>query len=444
MRRPLALLTLTTSLLVAYVPPATALPSLGDLLYPTDSINDNISKLEGALRDLIEQFGNTVDAQTLKTMQRMLATLQSARLAYADVLNTTLEGIGEQRAALLYDVHNQLLELQKSLAGAGNTLSLTEQRVSSTLLSVSRAKRLPLLLEFDPPLYRPNLATPLQVTVRGQNLGHPENRLQFKGVEYSPAQAQSNDASFLVDRAALVPNSDGFVQLGLRTYQTDESIFRWLPWHRPPEPVDFKLLLRPLGDRVGTYTVESDYPSTASPYLVKDLVRDTWPVNPGTKEVCEYPPEGATFDPAYTQLAFPTNTIFTPARTLSMGFGTIHFPAATAPGPNPPASVSFNSPERICVQSHSSVAEPREHTLVTRLTVRIHYTNPTSLQFLATGPIPWSQDTPVTLPNGYKGFQLTVNFANGETRVFTSATSFGPLAIAFDPNSRTLVLRPQY
>ncbi|AXV74052.1 hypothetical protein CJO75_12670 [Ralstonia solanacearum] len=186
MRRPLALLTLTTSLLVAYVPPATALPSLGDLLYPTDSINDNISKLEGALRDLIEQFGNTVDAQTLKTMQRMLATLQSARLAYADVLNTTLEGIGEQRAALLYDVHNQLLELQKSLAGAGNTLSLTEQRVSSTLLSVSRAKRLPLLLEFDPPLYRPDLATPLQVTVRGQNLGHPENRLQFKGANIRP------------------------------------------------------------------------------------------------------------------------------------------------------------------------------------------------------------------------------------------------------------------
>jgi hypothetical protein len=145
MRRCLTLFAFAISLLTAYIPPVQALPSIGDLLYPKDSVNDNIDRLEAALQALLQQFGNTVDTQTLNAMKRMVSTLQSARLAYGDALSMTLKDVGDQRAALLYDVQNQMLELQNALTGVANTLSVTEQRTSNTLLSVARAKRIPLL-----------------------------------------------------------------------------------------------------------------------------------------------------------------------------------------------------------------------------------------------------------------------------------------------------------
>jgi hypothetical protein len=286
--------------------------AVGELIYPEKGVDENIDRLRAALQSLIDQFGKTVDANILSALQHTLYTVQSLGIVYKDSLHSTVEEIGKQRAALLYQTRDQLQELTKSLNGETNHLSEIEQNASETLEAITRASPIPWLFKHKPALYyRPDLMKPLPITLFGQNLGNPENRLIADDVSISASDRRSNEITFLVNRKLLKVSPNGFVQMKFVAVQSDVSLFKWAPWHKPPAPSEFLLLLHPVGPAVGSYEVKAEYPSNAPNY---DTRTAPWSdPSPSKVEHCA-PRDGNNeeFDPGVTSLEITKNTVHTP------------------------------------------------------------------------------------------------------------------------------------
>jgi len=434
--------------------------SLGDLLYPKDSINANIDRLQSAVQSLIDTFGKTVDDATLKALERALTGVQSARVAYSGALNQTMAAVGQQRAALLYQLADQVLELKKAFGSGTTQLGESEQRVTHTLEEIARSSQAPWVIDYEPQLYRPDRSGPITVSVTGQNLSNPANRLVVGKAEVTPSVNLANKIEFQVDRNLLAPDKNGFATLVFRAPVPDTSWFSWIGGHAPPAPAEYKLIARAMGPDVGTYTVDTEVP-TGNGY--DDRTTSFGETNPVAKEECLKQIEGEEFDPGYSKAQVTKNDVYfaqSSKQILVPAYGgtriggipipifrpvTQIVPAHTNPGPANSAVVSHNTPERVCVTLNSAAPANASTRVEATLDYRVHYLQTQYKPIQLTGSIPWDKDTPVVFPPGFNGFRATINFSNAEQdkqRTFVAPQSYGPLEITLDPNSRTLLFRP--
>jgi hypothetical protein len=429
--------------------PSVKAATLGELIYPNDKINENIDHLQNTLDVLIDKFGKTVGKETLKALERALAGIQSLRIAYIDVMANTVEEIGQQRAALLNQMQDQEVELEKFLDGKTSVLTDAVDRFNNTLETVTRASKQPWLMDYEPTLFRPDRGGPVQIILSGQHLDNVNNRLIVGTTEVPPSlQTLANKANFKVDRNLLQPDTDGFVKIRLRAPIVDNSWFWWWPWHVAPSPAEFNLFIRAVGPRLATYIVETEYPSTDSDYDVrtKELPKM---INPVDEQVCIDSEQNEEFDPGYTKYTSTTNLIRFTARTGRGRFGYMEaqlHPAHTENGPENAVSITFNSPEKICLRFNLPSTGPDVTTeLAGTLTYRVHLLTRNYRPARFTGEILWDKDESVVLPEGYRGFRATVNIIGSDRnqqRVFDAPQRYGPLEISIDPNSRTLLFRP--
>lgn len=472
-----AILTLVFSGVAAGMPapvlPQPLIPSLTSLLGVDRSVNDALSGLEATAQRLIaeftERFGATVDKQTQRAFQQLTAMLQSSRMAYSDVLTETVGAIGQQRAAMMHEIARTLMDLESNLDKGIARLELTEQRFSSTLEAASRARPIPVLLGVEPSQYRADEKDALPLTITGKHLAHPDNRIIAAGQEFKASSVVTNNATYLIPRDALSPDKDGYTKLSLRVHEQDTAWFPWAPWHTPPAPATFPILLRPLGARVGTYTLQTTYP-TGSAYVVvrekrwwastseQDL--QAWPFPP-PEQMCIKPKPGTEFDPSSTKLTILKNTFYRQAygaiKRVSAGPVVMQIPTqipeSEVPGPANPAEIRYNTPELICVFVPRHVSEvvldingariARTRRLQTELFYRVRSLELEKAEFLDSGEITWSGDTETKqLPAKHEGFRLRVEFDGGDRRVFTGTDRYGPLEVRFDPTSRVVVIRP--
>ena len=228
---------------------------LGDLIYPKKSINENIDNLESATRRLIELFGKTVDEQTLQLLARSVQAIDALKISYRDSLRSTFDEISKERQADFYALASILNEANAAVSKNVGEISDIEKRLSNTLIRLSRASQEPWLLSYSPVAFLLGRPTDLPIRVNGQNLQHPRSRLLINGQELPVAAAAANAADFIVPRSLLVPKPDGLIHGKLALVSPQAPAF-WQFW-KPEETIEYQLLLRPLGQRLGTYSVEA-------------------------------------------------------------------------------------------------------------------------------------------------------------------------------------------
>ncbi|TBZ30960.1 hypothetical protein E0H47_31655 [Rhizobium leguminosarum bv. viciae] len=448
------LLGVVALLMIVGCGPAGAIPSVGSLLYPEQEINQNIDHLEAAIRRLIEQAGSTVDASILKALQSMLAGVQSARNVYGDALDQTMKQVGDQRAALLYDLAGQIVEMQKFADKQVNTFSEAEQRFNNTITEAARAPKLPFVISVEPQLYRPERVTPVHVMINGQHLSDERNVLRVGGTDYKPLVNQPNRLEFNIDRSKLKPDERGFASFDLVANRVDQSFWSFLPWREDPAPITYHLAIRSAAPTLASFRVETAITKPGG-YRSPDPV--VWSAtNPDNEEHCVARSDEEEFDPGYSRLEIVRNDIYTP-EVLVLQFTLEKKSPGTVPGPANAAVLTTSTPEKLCVRLHSpaSLVYPGKQTIPERamrnghVTARVYYrikkTIPDVVQWTSGGIVNWDKDEPVELPAGYGGFRATVNFTDAErdvARVFTVPQSYGPLTITFDAQTRTLVFRP--
>lgn len=433
-----------------------AAAQIGDLLYPEKGINENIDHLEQTLQRLIAQIGSTVDASILKALQSTVAAVQSARMAYSDVLEETMKEVGDQRAALLYDLAGQLVELQKFADKQVNVFSEAEQRFNITITEATRAPKMPFVVGIEPQLYRPERVSPVRIVIRGQHLSDERNVLRVEGTDFKPVVIQPNQIEFNVDRTKLKTDERGFATVELVANRVDQSFWSFLPWRDDPPPVNYRLSVRRSAPTLGTYKVETSI-SKPGGYRSPDPIE--WSLtNPDSSVRCVQRTDDEQFDPGYSRLEVTKNTVHTPNHKMyALDALEMNVPAKTVTGPSDAATITVNTPERLCVRFHSPErrvwapfrTEPpiinSTSSVSTRLYYRVKKTTPDVTQWSVGGVINWDKDEPVQLPDGYSGYRATVNFTDAErdvARVFTTPKAYGPLSISFDHQSRTLIFSP--
>lgn len=435
--------------------------SVGDLLYPKDNINKNIDHLEEGVQRLISKFGRTVDDSVLEALQSTLAAVQSARLAFRNEMGITINDIGRQRAALLYDLANQVVELEKFADKQVNNFSEAEQRFTNGITEALRAPKIPFVIGVDPQMYRPERASPVRIIIRGQHLDDIRNRLRLNDVEYEPKVNQPNRVEFVVDRAGLKPDETRFSHFDLIAYRVDQSTWEWISsaWSTltrnggdQSAPTVFRLAVRAAAPTVGRYKVEAEVSKQGGYQTPEPLV---WTeTNPTDVVRCVPRAAGEEFDTGYAAITILENKIHRPAyqATVQTPFGIHRFPVAASnkTGANG-AAVLEKSPERLCVRFNSpGHAATRDvpaatATVTVRLAYRLAKTTPEVVPWVKNGTITWDSDELVELPEGFRGLRATVNFSEASrdaARVFIKPTIYGPLEFSVDSDSRTLVFRP--
>jgi hypothetical protein len=436
--------------------------SVGDLIYPSGGINSNIDNMEEALNDLIENFGETVDESTLRALQQALASVQSARFIYSDVLDETMDAVGDQRSALMMDLATQIVELEKFANNQTNTLAEAEQRFSNTIAEATRAPKIPFVLGVDPQMYRPDRDDPthIRVTLRGQHLGDPGNRLRVEGVDYEPVINQSNTIAFDIDRNRLLPGGLDFAAITFVAIAPDPAWFPWLPWHEAPSPLEYKLSIRAAASNVGSYKVET---TISSPGGTSTPDPDSMRVENAVKKImCVKKRDDEVFDTGYTSYRIMQNIVVRKAYIL-------YFPPPLnsakkikeerKDGSARAVEMIQNTPEKICFRFNSPPEKAQKQqwkkgaiipgtntTIRIEVTYRVRETSKRLTPWSKSGEISWDKDTAIVLPDESRGFRATVSFtdaANDVARVFTRPETYGPLEIRFDPDTHTLTFRPR-
>ncbi|MEM6847849.1 MAG: hypothetical protein AAF580_07200 [Pseudomonadota bacterium] len=427
------------SLSVLIPSPAQAF-GLGDLIYPGDEINENIDRLESAGQQLIRQFGDTIDSTTLLALNRALAGIQSARIALSDEMDKTLNAVASERQAILYNLASQLIELEKMLDGGVSELTNAERRFSDTLISVTRAARIPLVLFHRPQLFRPDRTGDISVAIEGQHLGEPDNRLIVGSRTIAPASYIPSRVVFRFNRNLLRPNNSGIATVEFIANRPFERGWRF--WLDEPEPVSFKLDLKNAGEVLGRYNVSTTAPvdpvfnSREVQFSATSPDRDRRCIGKGRDDI---------FDPGHTRVDVLTNEI----RVPEIRVGGVRFPPSTKPGTGKPYSIISNQPEQLCIELHAPAIRAANVTANTNVKVRVSFrirTQRDDRRFRYAGPIVWDRDTVVELPERFKGFRAEVNFTGAqrsEARVFTGPEVYGPLEVRVDPQTRTLTFRPR-
>ncbi|WP_162559124.1 hypothetical protein [Muricoccus nepalensis] len=417
----------------------------GELLYPGEGIDKNIDRMEAALRTLIDQFGKTVDEATLRALQRGMMAVQSTRSALSDVLTQAANSVSNERRALMVQLEAQILEVEKTVKDVSNQLGESEQRVTHTLQEITRSSQAPWVLEYEPRLYRSDLSSPVRVTVRGQNLADPRNRVIVGTHQIAPSISLANTATFSVPRDMLRPDVDGFAPIVLRTHATSRSFWSWLPWASTPAPLEVSLALRSMGSVVGHYELEFRSTTVAS-YVVHDQSYSVASPASGAERCIDSLP-GEEFDTGFVQITITKNLRTTPAPPLSLAmvWPPAPQPPVTGPGPATAVAMGFASPEKICFVMHTPppAGGSSQIDFTVKYRVKIHAAEGPLQR--RSGALPWDKDTSEVLPPGVEGFLARVRFSGSERnieRVFEKSRTYGPLNLTYEPGSRAVVFRP--
>lgn len=408
-----------------------------------------IEAMEASLSRLIDEFGDTLDEQTLLALRRATAGVQSAKLAAQDVMDDTFDSIADERRAVIADAHSLLGRVEETLEARTGDFVDAEQRFSKTLEDVARVTGEPWVLDYSPSIFIPSLSDDLRIRIEGKHLDHADNRLVAGGTEIAPSASLANRVDFLVPRNLLVPAENGFASFRLLLHHDETSGILF----KSTETIarDVVLDLRSAGGTLGTYILETAIRTPNS------WSTDTKPIqknSPSNEEHCEGPPAGGSFDPAYTETRVTRNRVHVEAHTIPyiVGFPPRvrrqQVPAAWKAGPANAARLTLNTPERICVTFHSPTNAPAhiDRTEVFVDLVVRQQTPGSERPFSKEGEITWAGgDVTEVLPANHQGFRATVRFTAGGSdapRVFTREERHKYLSVLFDSASRTVIFRP--
>lgn len=424
-----------------------------DLLYPEQSVNRNIDHLESALDGLIEKFGTTLDRSTLKAIQHLMGVVGSAKLAMSDVADDALDDLSKERRIVIYEIAEMITRFDRIAYESVDEFSNIEQRFSNTLYDVMRAERTPLVLDIEPPIIRKELDGPVNLKITGSNLGHEENRLIVGDVELKPVVRLPGELSFRVDRAVFF-EADLRTSLDLKLYKQGDDGF-WPFWGLDELP-PLKFELRSVGERIGSYKIDVEVKQESAP---KTLSRSFSNNSDIPKDLCILASEwGAEskFDIGYTKSNIKSYKItHDGTATIQSGLRPTVYAHWLPPiGENkPPASaveIIVNTPEKVCIR-YKAAKDPKapvfkangwKSSISGELTFRV-VTADSIKRLSLNGEIEWGGDHPVTLPENTVNFVVQVTFVDEEKpRVLRPPISYGSIRVSYDPDSRTLVFRP--
>ena len=450
---------------VVVVQPSCTYAALGDLLYPRESINDNIDHMEQATRRLIELFGKTVDETTLRLLTRTLLAIDDLKIAYRDSLDLTFDKISAERRSAFYDISALLQQTDDALSRDIGNISEIEQRFSNTLTRVLRGPQTPWLLSYSPVAFFSRRPSDLMIHVTGQHLQNSMSVLKIKGREIAAASAAAGNTDFVVPKNLLSPDNDGLVHATLSLVSPEPaSIWNlWYLWNGP-EVSTYRIFLRPLTDRVGTYSIEAHGVdnSTIGKTVSKDSLSfktelDTAvekSADPKNQEHCILASELTDpgkweFEPGKTEAVATTNNRhgIRLACIIGMGLGAnINSPQCIVDSSNAAPTVTVDHSDKICMRFLIDLRSPDTKFSTGKIEGFLRYsikrTEAVPWDFKSDGDLFWNKDESIRLPSGGRGFKLSFAFSDsGENRLFFGPGTYGPIQIIYNEPTGDVVIR---
>jgi hypothetical protein len=150
MRASRFLSTLFVALVQVGFPVETNTNVKADLLYPKESIDENIDHLEQAAQRLISQFGKTVDEAELQLLTRVVQAVEALKTAYRDSLTVTFDKLSTERQADFFSIEGLINDVNDDIANSIGNFATIEQRFGNTLTRVLRGSQAPWVLSYSP------------------------------------------------------------------------------------------------------------------------------------------------------------------------------------------------------------------------------------------------------------------------------------------------------
>jgi hypothetical protein len=439
-----------------------------DLLYPKESIDENIAHLEAAAQRLMAQFGNTVDEATLLLLTRAVQAIEAMRTAYHDSLTSTLESLSKERQADFFSLETLVNDANDHITNSIGDIAAIEQRFSNTLIRVLRGSQAPWVLSYSPVSFLLERDADLPLRVDGQNLQSTLSRLRLSNHEIPALSATTNAVDFIIPKDFLTPDSDGLIH-GTIFINSSEPVPFYKFW-ASSAIFEYSFFMRPLSKRIGTYSLRSKVVDASS--VGESISRDgqifstsvDGPEQSDTEEFCttisDLQLQGKwTFETSKTKIVTTLNERRGKHLFCLTSFGDfrdqvfrktaqdkgIDCNRTSYPNSNP--QLTLNNPDKLCMQLTATSQGSNQYDFASaeidaRFRYSVHRSEPSSSEFEKDGILQWKEDQDIRLPEGHQGFQLDVAFADsGEKRSFFGPGTYGPIHVFYDPNSNTVLIR---
>jgi hypothetical protein len=139
-------------------------------------------------------------------------------------------------------------------------ISDLEKRLSNTLIRLSRGSQAPWVLSYSPVAFLQTRPADLPIRISGQNLQSPKSRIIINNREISVGSASASAADFVLPKDSLTPGPDGLIHGKILLVNAEPPTiwtYLWTLFSASTDVFEYQILLRPLRDRLGTYSVET-------------------------------------------------------------------------------------------------------------------------------------------------------------------------------------------
>ena len=189
------LLALHIVLLLAPVPPATALPS-------TITIGLLLHQFDRSAHSLLDSAQNTADNVVNNAVYSLINTIQQIREQYKDSLDYTLAQLSTHEHDLLVGIEQRIDQLFSHIQHEHDRIDETLDNFAIYLSDFVFVDNVPRVSRFltSTAVHGRLADTPLLIRFRGKNLNHPSNRLVVSvgdgDFELKPVEMSDNQISF--------------------------------------------------------------------------------------------------------------------------------------------------------------------------------------------------------------------------------------------------------